>query len=567
MTKTGTDKSRNKALNIMKTFIFTLLSSVLAFSIVSCSKEQQEYADSNMFECPLRMCGGLQDYADAATRAGISWQTNSRIYIRISSSVYGYALYNSYTGTWDAYLKGTPSTTSSGRASVYYFDNASHSSSYATLTSASGIYSDTSASYSYSSAGGLVLTTNIEPAYGRIRFKGSAGQTITLSGIRYKTRYTYSSDSYTNSTSSLSLTVGSSGYTDYVYGELSESSRKLTLVANGKTYTTYCSSSMYKSGQSGYLNIPTSSSHTGWQTDGDDSSSDADFSLEDFDSEECWDQSISETLEFALEDFEGEEDWSPKGSSAEVKLTDILAISDGYCFEYEFSDDAYSFVCSSFSPSSSYYNASDAEVADYLETYETESVAEYKENNYYSYYYDQTPNTEYHLCVLAFDKSGNRGVLNKYKVQTPSTSNQPIAALGSWSYSSNQWHIPVSMNSYCSSYYYICYSGSNISDKMYNIEFAISIYWNYVYEGDTSSKISNSNMNFSVASSYPIIAATWGVSSSGTLSGVVTSKGNSYYDYYYSAKTRSSVDQDSQKCRTVSKNDNKDIQVYYISAQ
>lgn len=572
--------------NIMRTYLYILCSFILTFTLFSCTSEVQEREEGEAFECPLVVNGGVQMYADVSTRAAISWQTSSRIYIRLSSSVYGYAVYNGNTRTWNAYLNATPNETTGGNAYVYYFDNATYGSTYTSLTCHSGVYSDLYASYTYSKSAGMVLNTGVKPSYGRIRFKGSNGQSITLSGITYKTRYTYSSDTYSSSSSTLSLTVGSDGYTDYVYGEFTDASmRKLTVTTGGVTYTTYCSSSMYKAGQSGYLNIPTTSAHTGWLSDRDgesdisigDFDSDvcwdkgdsqvADVDLDGFSSEECWDPSLSQTINVSLDDFSSEEDWSAKGSSAEVKLTNMLVISDGYCFDYEYSEDASNFIVYRFTSSSSYYNASDKDIADYIEKYGgLNDVEEYKANNYYTYYFDQTPGTNYLLCVLAFDKNGNRGVFNKYKIQTPSTSYQPIASLGTWSYASSQWKIGVTMNSYCSSYYHICYSGTTVSE-WYNISLAHNIRNFYINKGDTSHKGTNNELYYTIGSTTPAIIATWGVSSSGDLSGVVTSKGNSYYNSKYpSAKRRSNSMNANDNCRSVSKYANlDDVQIYYIS--
>lgn len=551
----------------MKSYLYIIYSFILAFILISCDTEAQDTGESNLFECQLEVNGGLQQYTEAKTRAAISWQTGTRIYIQLASaSVHGYAVYNESTGTWNAYLNGNPSETTTGKASVYFFDNGTYLSSYATLNSSTGIYSDRSASYTYSKAGGLVLSTNIKPLYGRIRFRGTYGQSINISGITYLTNYNYSGDYFNTSSTSISLSVGADGYTDYVYGEFTDAStRQLTLTTGGVTYTTYCSSNMYKAGQSGYLNIPSPSSHAGWKSD-NEGNSNSSISVDDFSSEECWDQNISQTINLSLDDFSAEDDWSPKVSSAEVKLTNMIVLSDGFCFDYEFSGEAYTFMVNLFSSSSSYYNATDDAIAQYMEDYVTgKSVEEYKANNYYSSYVNQTSGTNYMLCSLALDKNGKRGVLNKYKFQTPSTSGQPIASLGTWSYQSNYWNISVTRNSYCSSYYYICYSGTNISDWD-NIELAHNIK-QWIDQGDTSHNITDTELNFSIGSTTPAIVGTWGVNSSGTLSGVVSSKGNSYYNSKYpSAKLRSKGIKTSDNFRSVSKDKVLEgVEIYFVS--
>ena len=204
--------------------------------------------------------------AEPQSRSASNWTNGDKIYLTFTvgdGTSYGDAVYNNGSWTVNYYGSLTEGTTTKCTA-VYFDDPEFESSSVVKITENTGIYEDTSGSYVFS-GGTLSVTADLKPKTGRIRFAGTNNDEITLYGISHYTSYDCSNGKFTNSIGALKAKV-TSGYTPYVYGYFSDSEQpRLNVITATSGYTRLLSTSIYKAGESGYMSIPSESSHNGWQ--------------------------------------------------------------------------------------------------------------------------------------------------------------------------------------------------------------------------------------------------------------------------------------------------------------
>ena len=203
------------------------------------------------------------------TRANSSsWNDGDLIYITFyngSSLIPGEATYNSASG-WSVSYSGNLATGSNQKCEVHYFVNATDSSSsLISLNSNSEIYEDMNATYAYSD-GSLSITATLSPKTGRIRFTGKPGEKIYTTGISVYTTFSPGSNTFSTSNAMITSTVASNGSTPYIYGFFTDNDRNLGLVGSDYAFTRTCTSSMLNVGESGYMAIPSESSHSNWRS-------------------------------------------------------------------------------------------------------------------------------------------------------------------------------------------------------------------------------------------------------------------------------------------------------------
>lgn len=197
-----------------------------------------------------------------------SWSNGDIIYITFyngSTKVPGEATYNSSSG-WSVSYDGNLATGSSLKCEARYFVNATFfGSSLVSLNSNSEIYEDVNATYTYNN-GSLTVTASLTPKTGRIRFTGTSGAKIYTTGISVYTTFSPAINQFSTSNAMITSTVTSNGSTPYIYGTFSDSDRNIGLVGADFAYTRTCTSDMLKVGESGYMAIPSESSHNNWRS-------------------------------------------------------------------------------------------------------------------------------------------------------------------------------------------------------------------------------------------------------------------------------------------------------------
>lgn len=255
-----------------KTILFSALSVLMLSVLNSCNSEHiiedvENATNHNSPQtCKLILNVSKETYSDEPqTRSIADWETGDKIFLTFSTvtgSAYGDAVYNNES--WTVSYYGTLTEGEIAKCKAVYFDcPESESSSVVQLTDSTGIYEDLNGLYSFSD-GILSVTANLSPKTGRIRFAGNDKDTIMVYGISHYDTYDASTGKYTSTSLALKTSVLSQ-YTPYIYGEFTDSIYpRLNIITATSGYTKLLSNNIYKKGESGFMNIPSASSHNGW---------------------------------------------------------------------------------------------------------------------------------------------------------------------------------------------------------------------------------------------------------------------------------------------------------------
>lgn len=208
------------------------------------------------------------DGKNQARATSSSWTNGDKIYITFyndNTIVPGEATYNSSSG-WSVSYDGSLASGSNLKCEARYFVNATFSnSSLVSLNSNSEIYEDLNGTYIYNN-GSLTVQASLAPKTGRIRFTGTSGTQIHTTGFSVYTTFSPGTNQFSSSDAMISSTVASNGSTPYIYGTFSNSDRILGIVGSDFAYTRTCTSDMLNAGESGYMAIPSESSHNNWRS-------------------------------------------------------------------------------------------------------------------------------------------------------------------------------------------------------------------------------------------------------------------------------------------------------------
>lgn len=262
----------------LKSLVEGAIWALMACMAYSCvEKIEQPVAgdqESGLKTCSMifegEVIGFSQDGAKPATKAAKSaWEDGDRIYITFykqdSTKVAGSASYSSTRG-WSVTYDGTLAKGTDLACEVRYFVNAPYSNQfYLTLDAHTEVYETLSGTYDYD-GNALTVEASMTPKTGRIRFCGSVGDKIYLSGLSTYTKYTASSNAFSSTKSWVKVTVDSTGYTPYVYACFSDDVRNLGVVGSDFAYTKTCTDDVLKVGESGYMTIPSETFYNNWKS-------------------------------------------------------------------------------------------------------------------------------------------------------------------------------------------------------------------------------------------------------------------------------------------------------------
>ena len=252
---------------------FAVFTTIL-MTAVSCNKEIAETQNPLLEKhtCEMKLVGSLVNFDGPDTRADANtttWADGSIIYLRMNSplgATTGEAIYNASKDVWTiSYYGSLYEGVSNSCTALYLEDKVAYDNNIFTYDEGTAIYEDLDGSYIYD-GGDLIVTANLSPKTGRIRFKGTPGSVLKVYGITHYTTYDISTDNYTTSATPFKTTVAENGYTPYLYGyftDTDEPNIKLWIDAK-EAYTRYCSNEIYNAGQSGQMTIPIVDSHNGW---------------------------------------------------------------------------------------------------------------------------------------------------------------------------------------------------------------------------------------------------------------------------------------------------------------
>lgn len=259
--------------NINK-FSIGLLCWAFMSTIVACTshddflddiREEEDAKQPHTCELVLNVTkSGFDDEPQSRSAAG--WTNGDKIYLTFSvgsGTSYGDAVYNN--GSWSVNYYGSLTAGTAAKCTAVYLENPEfESSSVVKITENTGIYEDTHGSYIFN-GGTLSVTADLKPKTGRIRFAGTNNDEITVYGISHYTSYDYSNGKFSSSIGALKSNV-SSGYTPYIYGYFSDPEQpRLNIITASSGFTRLLSTTIYQAGESGYMTIPSETSHNGWQ--------------------------------------------------------------------------------------------------------------------------------------------------------------------------------------------------------------------------------------------------------------------------------------------------------------
>ena len=276
-----------------KLFLLYVLSLIMGLGLTfsSCSNDDDFVSNNETvlvdeegyFVYDLELDCSTPDFENEGTTRALSytWDDNATIYVRFkdgTSYIPGTATYNKASNKWTVRASSSLNITSEATCILFYFENAgSVTSEKVNMTEHTSCYFSYSATYKHPTASSISITATLSPYTWRMRFKGTNGTQIKLpgteNGINYYTSFNRKNGTFTHEKKDITLSV-SGGYTPYIYGEFdsffdsSVTDNPITLINN--TYPNYKFSRTLKNsdlryGTSGYFNIPTSSSYSGWE--------------------------------------------------------------------------------------------------------------------------------------------------------------------------------------------------------------------------------------------------------------------------------------------------------------
>lgn len=207
---------------------------------------------------------GFKD--EPATRSASQWENGDTIYLLFTSGdklIYGDAIYED--GEWYVNYNGDLARNQETNVHAIYFENkVSESNATIKINENTAIYEDKAGVYTITD-GSLSITAKLKPKTGRVRFKGDDNEEIKIYGITHNTTFNRYTGEYTV-TKGLIQTKVQKEYTPYIYGEFTDTTEpRMNIWKVSEGFTRIFPTSIYKAGESGYINIPTSSSHNGWQ--------------------------------------------------------------------------------------------------------------------------------------------------------------------------------------------------------------------------------------------------------------------------------------------------------------
>lgn len=243
--------------------------------LAACTSEVDELEavdDGRTMHTAILRFEGDVERLDPQTRATSSnWDNGATLYIQYQTSnglVDGTAIYNQSRDEWTVSFYGTITKGQTAKCEVYYFENAAATTVTAvTLNAQSAVLADSQASYIYED-GIITLRGHLKHKTGRIRFRGTTGYQFFLSGLKWYSGYNISSNTLSQQSGQLTLTVGQDGYTPYVYAEFADATaRQLTVLSSDGNYTFYKTfdTSVLATSKSGYINAPTVQNRNGWK--------------------------------------------------------------------------------------------------------------------------------------------------------------------------------------------------------------------------------------------------------------------------------------------------------------
>lgn len=412
-----------------KFFYRLCLMLVMGLTFFACSSEESnsvvnettiETEESGIHYYKFTLNCDVPSYDDGITRSAVyTWDNAAKLVIRFKngSKYYdGIATYSSPDDTWTITINGTLPVITEGTCEVYYFNgDPSFSGTNVTLSEKSACYYTTTATYVHPSETVLAVNAYLNRKTWRLRFKGSSGTKISLPGedndIKYFSYFNGQTGAFTESQKDVELTVGSNGYTPYIYGTFAKSTGENTItVYNGNNgYEKSLTTTDLGVGESAYLTIPTDNSYSGWVPINID-------------------------------------------PNATIQPENLVTFTDGVVMKFKLGSTANKFDYTLFTKADA-EGLTDDQLANEIYTSNpyTIDAANYTFGAFSSDLI--TPNTEYYLCAVAKNSSGKRGPVLRQLFKTNPT-NLPSAEISNIkAASTTKWNYNITLKNNAKSYY------------------------------------------------------------------------------------------------------------------
>lgn len=255
--------------NMYKRAIKLIMVLAAAVGIIACDSHEQTVKVAEEQTYRMRLQGGCGAF-DASTRSAYTWAQGDVVYLRFrvgESWVGGKAVYDFDSDLWtvtaDAAL--TPDKEMECR-SVFLLRPVTVGDTQVTLSEQSVAYADEAASYLLQD-GELTVTSYLIPCTGRIRFRGAAGQSFTVTGLSFLTAYDVAAGTFTASPGKFTSATLADGNSDYYYATFADAEqRQLTFATTDLAIGLRRSfgANVLRAGESGYITIPTMEAYEGW---------------------------------------------------------------------------------------------------------------------------------------------------------------------------------------------------------------------------------------------------------------------------------------------------------------
>lgn len=250
-----------------KPFILLLVSVVLLFA---CKDDETALRPDVVSTYRMRLDVRLSNYDTPLTRAvGYAFVDKDQLHILFqqgTTAITGTAIYDAASSLWTITPSQSLAETNDGQCCLAFFLNAGNTSQSAvTLTPQTCIFTDATATYSLVDE---LLTVQglLTPAIGRIRFHGTQGQTCKVDGLAFGTSFDLSKHTFALAASKISAICAADGFSLYYYASFVDGEkRQLTFdIGNDLGLRRGYGTDVLQAGSSGYVDIPTLDSHSGW---------------------------------------------------------------------------------------------------------------------------------------------------------------------------------------------------------------------------------------------------------------------------------------------------------------
>lgn len=245
--------------------------------LVACTGPEVEVSgidESGRKVCPMTFNCDVNGFDNALLKAPArantsseTWEEGDQVYISFydgNTIIPGEATYSATNG-WQVSYDGFLPNGTGLKCAVHYFENAIASNiSVVKIGHQTAIYEALDGQYAYDGTA-ITVAATLTPKTGRIRFKGTHNTLIRFTGITHYASFSPAVNTFSTNTGLLSTTVGTDGFTPYIYGYYSNEENTIAMKGPDFAFTRDFPANSLDVGASGYAAIPTESSHNDWR--------------------------------------------------------------------------------------------------------------------------------------------------------------------------------------------------------------------------------------------------------------------------------------------------------------